>query len=296
AQNRDGLAKPALHKGSTNLVRALEILEPDENPVTDNNFVFDAAADPNGACQVAATGTTHGVLPQADLEWELDTIQGSTLTSDPDPPKGQTITFTYTRLPSSNSEFGNKMLTLSHSQVPCEDTQTVQIFFSEEATNHPPPDTAFSPNWYYYWSQTTASWGSHVYDPQCGNPWGRCVWQGDHWQACISYGANEGQGNPLFDEEGIDWFAVICRHEGQHVMDFSNWWPNGYNQNADLDNDWVPDADELQMGYDPGLYDTFPDDPWPNDCEHHCETHRAQWAVGAADPEDWAHPGHQDQQ
>ena len=168
ADHRDGQPKPALPRGSTNLVRVLEIVEPNENPVTDNNFVFDNTADPNGTCEVVATGTTHQGLDDDDLEWELDAISGSTLTSDPNPPAGPEITFTYTRLPASNSEFGNHTLTLSHPDVPGADHQTVQIFFPRDATNHPGTGSGVTPNWYYYWDQTSATYGTHTYRGAAG--------------------------------------------------------------------------------------------------------------------------------
>ncbi|MEA3401079.1 MAG: hypothetical protein U9R79_07540 [Armatimonadota bacterium] len=296
AQNRDGLAKPALERGSTNLVRALEILEPDENPVTDNNFVFDDAADPNGACQVAATGTTHGVLPQADLEWELDTIQGSTLTSDPDPPKGQTITFTYTRLPSSNSEFGNKVLTLSHSQVPCEDTQTVQIFFPRDATNHPGPDTGVTPNWYYYWSDAGADTGSHQYDPNSGSD-GYYQFGDPHFH--IGPGACEQDEGLVVMGDGIDNFGSTCLHEKAH-MDyyFDEWDP--YDRNFDLDRDFMHDNDEpTKTGldgnpYDPTQQDTNFDGYWDGE-DWACKAEQT-WQMGSFDAVDWASPGHQSAQ
>lgn len=90
-------------------------------------------------------------------------------------------------------------------------------------------------------------------------------------------------------------FAIVCRHEAQHVVDGGRWWPDGYQATDDTDHDWIPDTAELDLGYMPGVTDTFPYDQYPYDGEHYCEMQRAQWTVGAADGDDWAMPGHQDE-
>jgi hypothetical protein len=319
ANNRDGEPKPALQKGSTNLVRVLEILEPNENPVTDNNFVFDNTADPNGTCEVVATGTTHQGLDDDDLEWELDAISGSTLTSDPNPPAGPEITFTYTRLPASNSEFGNHTLTLSHPDVPGADHQTVQIFFPRDATNHPGTGSGVTPNWYYYWDQTSATYGTHTYRGAAGT--GQTV-PGQQAGTFVSYiDAEACLYHPNGDilgwgpAEGIDYFAWICRHEAKHLADLSGWWPQGWHwwEDGDRTNpqvipgvmgDWIPDILEPTIlpghPYDPNdgasQADTFNygQDPLL-DIEHYCLSTQAQWINGSADSQDWAEPGHQSQ-
>jgi len=130
----------------------VKIIEPDENPVTDNNFAFNSASP--GVCNVTATGTTGVPSLDDDLEWALTAISGSTQTSDPEPPKGPTIAFTYTTLPSSNSEFGEKTLTLTRPGLPilCNtDTQVVEIFFHRDAYNHTGTGSGTTRNWYYYW-------------------------------------------------------------------------------------------------------------------------------------------------
>jgi len=132
----------------------VEITEPDENPATDNNFAFNSESP--GACPVTATGTTGVSSLNADLEWTLTAISGSTQTSNPDPAKGPNITFTYTTLPSSNSEFGEKTLTMMHPNLPADcnqDTQTVEIFFHRDAYNHTGEGSGSTRNWYYYWKE-----------------------------------------------------------------------------------------------------------------------------------------------
>ncbi|MHC4083841.1 MAG: hypothetical protein ACYSWZ_00950 [Planctomycetota bacterium] len=161
-------------------VAKLEITEPDGNPVTDNRFAYNSAHP--GVCEVTATGTTGVADWDDDLVWTITGISGSGLTSDPDPPKGPTVTFSYTTLPSLNSDFGRKTLTLSHSQLPegCNATQEVEIYYTFAAKNWPgaDPDGGLYPlpkgynldyakppyrfektNWYFYYSQTLAGLG-----------------------------------------------------------------------------------------------------------------------------------------
>ena len=151
----------------------MKIIEPDENPVTDNNFAFNSASP--GVCNVTATGTTGVPSLDDDLEWALTAISGSTQTSNPDPPKGPTIAFTYTTLPSSNSEFGEKTLTLTRPGLPilCNtDTQVVEIFFHRDAYNHTGTGSGTTRNWYYYWKEgsVVSDLSSFGYQDQGG--WG----------------------------------------------------------------------------------------------------------------------------
>jgi len=77
------------------------------SPIDPNSkFVFNSANP--GVCNVPTTGTTGVSELDPNLQWWFVGIAGSTLNSSPDPPKGSSVTFTYTILPSSNSEFGEK--------------------------------------------------------------------------------------------------------------------------------------------------------------------------------------------
>lgn len=253
---------------------------------------------PDGKCDVSGLGTT--LAPELDpgLQWSLTAIAGSTLTSNPSPPRGPAIQFRYTTLPASNAEFGPKTLTLTHPAVG-NDTQEVKIYYDHGATNHPGEHTGVTPNWYYYWSQTSANFGQHVYQalvpddaqPPMTNYFGQCCYWRGEWHACI--GENADGYNYVFDTFGIDTFAVICRHEWQHVVDFTEWWPGFVIPAQDGDGDWIPDALEPTLGYNPHRPDTFTDDNLLYDFEHYCELRRPRWAVGSADDEDWSAPGRQ---
>lgn len=284
-------------------VLKLEITSPDGNPSTDNHFVFDTAAHPNGQCVVHATGTTHVASEDPNMWWFIGWISGSTTTSDPDPAEGAEVEFTYTTLPSANSEFGVKELHLKHLMFESDMVMTpVEIFFPRDATNHPGGGT---PNWYYYWSQTAASYGTHSYAP--GTSYTDFL--GGSWIARIGDDACGNWGG----YDGIDFFAYVCRHEARHQQDFSTLWGAGTDRDnqRDPDRDWLPTispvtgATESSLGmpfhpptgYDPTLAASVPDHfgygtAW-RDCEDYCMHRQVPWTAGTADSEDWTYLGHQ---
>jgi len=199
-------------------------------------------------------------------------------------------------LPSDNDAFGGgKYLTLWHEDFPAhQDTQEVEIFFPEEATNHPDAND-YLPNWYSYWKQTSANYGTHRYDGTLigGNRWGVTRFMGGHWIVLIGPEANE-EGPYHPDWSGIDTFAEVCRHEAQHKQDFSQCWPYGWQPGLpdDWDNDMVPNEEEPGLGYDPWDEDTD-DDGFIDSEDHAVDYHPEWWTVGTADAEDWAYPGKQ---
>jgi len=279
----------------------LGIIEPNKDPVTDNHFVYDTSA--NGVCTVSATGTSGSVDKDPELVWQLDSPpQGSVLTSDPTDCKGPAIAFHLTGLPAANGEFGPRDVKLSGGGLPWGqegDAQEVELLFTRTALDHPDPGRGYSPNWYYYWDQTPAAYGNPhpLYSPNPGlgqNGFGATVWNGGAW---VTFVGPDAHTNALYGpEEGIDCYAVVCRHEEQHRADFTIWWPTGYQPGNpdDPDGDWVPTWVELQ--YSPVL---DPNNAYshgqqnPPDGEFLCEARRAHWAAGSADAVDWAAPGHQ---
>lgn len=291
-------------KTTTIYVVKTQVMEPDEIPVTDNNFAFNSASP--GVCNVYATGVVlGGLILSPDLEWTLTPISGSTLTSSPAPPKGANITFTYTTLPSSNSDFGEKTLTLTHPDLPAackEDTQTVEIFFIEEATNHPGGST---PNWYYYWKQTAANFGTHSWEAGAGS--GQTRFEGGQWKAFLRNANESAAAGTWNNAEGIDFFAHMCRHEERHRLDFITLWGAGSDRDPgnDGDNDYLPDDQEANLvaghPYDNTKYGTYPDtfnygeNPL-RDCEDYSLRRQSSWTNGSADSVDWANPGHQSTQ
>jgi len=268
----------------------LEITEPDENPVTDNNFTFNAAIP--GVCNVTGRGTIGVLAMDPNLQWSISGISGSTLTSEPPDRKGPDITFTYTTLPSS--WVGWKNLYLTHPAVSCMDYQLVEIFFSRDETNNP---GGTNPNWYYYWSQTSASTGNHHYDVSKPNHLGYYSWGDTHFHICpLACGNNDMTGH-----DGIDTFAEICLHEKAHMDYFlSTWgtWANYWSKQPTEDKDegvgdGLKDSEEPGMGYDPTKIGT-PTNQYrkDNDFEDYATKAEFNWTEGSSDYADWANPGH----
>jgi len=262
--NRDMQPKPALQKGRTTLEEIM-IIEPDE----DDDFVFNASTHPNGSCDIACQGTVYDAALDENLEWSLSQMAGSTLSSEPDPAEGGTVTFTYTTLPTNNSEFGDKTLKLTCPDPNITDTQEIQIFFARDAYNHPPPYTAQDRNWFYYWKAAgvvadLAGGPFHYYDTNdyfgFYEPGPDLLWvcnlaptQGDELTVTNkNTQQTEVIGAP---GEGIDCCAQVCTHELMHQWIRHNW-----GQLPDSDDDGVPDADELAT-HTPGGYYLDPYDP-----------------------------------
>ncbi|MEW6609552.1 MAG: hypothetical protein AB1414_19260, partial [bacterium] len=271
----------------------VEITSPVTPPPTANNFVF-SQANP-GVCDVQCEAEARPDEYTDDIEpWSIDPIVGSKLTTVPSPPKGGIVTFTYTGLPGSNGQFGDKKVIaeLTLGGKTDKDNTTVQIFFPRDGTNN--PWGPLIPNWYFYWSQTKASSGNHIYD-------GTTPYFGYYfWGNSVFYiGPPACGNNPETGHDGIDTFAETCIHENTHLTDWWNFWPKGYNSNQDLDGDNVPDDQEPGLGLDPTKFDSNPLDQWPNDFAAYSEpkAYAAEhtWSVGSADSEDWADPGHQSQ-
>lgn len=272
-------------KQTTIYVVKVEITEPNDSPVTDNRFVFSGGDGIPGVCNVTATGTTGVAILDPNLEWTLTPISGSTLTwpDCPNTPKGPNITFTYTTLPSLNSQFGQKTLSLTHPSLPAgcnTDTQTVEIYYTFDAKNWPgaaPEPPLFPPggnphwahtrtNWYYYYSQTSAHVGcTYRYDQSCCSP--------DDCPDYIAYVGGLNNPHEVLDYNdvrsgisivnsddtlwGIDCFAWASRHEMKHHNDYSTWWGTlCHDPNLDQDprpsnpgyyGDYIPDALESSI-------------------------------------------------
>ena len=276
----------------------LRILDPATTPVTDNHFSFDTSEP--GKCNVRVEGTGS-----CDLSWELEGIAGSILTSAPDPPQGHGVFFTYTNLPSENSEFGDKTLTLHSSVGSRTTTRIVQIFFSgnDWATNHPDADCSCdayhnpTPDWYFYWKQTSANYGVHCYSDakNTGVTWDTAS---HSWYVVLDAGSNDVLYLPLIGwfSVGIDTFAWSCRHEAAHMLDVPGWLPNGPDENIDSDGDFVPNDVEINV------YHTDPNNMYSKwgspytDADFIAIEKQAPWTPGAAKAEDWSSSGQQSQE
>jgi hypothetical protein len=223
-----------------------------------------------GVCSFRAQGTT-GVGGDLDtgLQWSLTAIDGSTLTTSPAAATGPQVTFTYTTLPSLNSEFGKKMLTLTHPSFPFVEEKEVEIYYAFGATNwpdaapEPPPPPYSNPanwyftrkNWYYYYHQTSADMGcTYRYDTSECNPLNY-----PSYTPYVGGIANPEYVSPYTDPRsgisikntgdtlfGIDCFAYASRHEFRHHVDYATWWGTmgGWNAACDNEPDYLIDVDE----------------------------------------------------
>ena len=254
-----------------------------------------------GPCQA---GTGNQALDQL-IEWDITAINGSVLTSNPDPPVGPGVTFTFTGLPADNDEVGEKLITAALPDYNSQSEIMALVFFEKTATNHP---DGVTPNWFYYWGQTAAS----VNSPQ--------VFGGDRcFPGTDGYFFDGPPPESLFHvcnpagftgriqcdnwnvRDGIDKFAAVERHENTHLTDWWLFWPNGYNPQDDNDEpaepwpgDYIPDHlegtppfeqfDPHKRDSDNDTYIDFEDRGYDAECS---------WEWGSADQWDWTRFGHQ---
>jgi hypothetical protein len=83
--------------------------------------------------------------------WNIDPIEGSELTTDPTPPKGENVFFLFENLPTNNDQFGEKTIYADNA-----DPVTIKVFFEKgwypqwAKNNREDPNL---PDWFYYWRQ-----------------------------------------------------------------------------------------------------------------------------------------------
>ena len=310
ALNRGADTKVALQSGGTTLEQ-IGIITPSDGA----KFAY------NGSTPGVCTVPVQGAPADGGLQWTLDGISGSTLNSYPANAQGEYVSFTYTTLPSSNASFGAKALGLTCQTPALTQSETIRIYFATEGTNHPDSgygilpgtNTACAPNWYYYWSQTSAEWGEHYFEDCDGS--GLTRFYMGQWRAFIhKWGYTSAQFGGWNGANGIDFFANTCRHEGTHRLDAIAWWGANSDRDPtrDLDNDFIPDDLEATLlpGHpylnpidnqnDPNNQHTYLDDfgygPTGGrliDCEDYCLRTEPSWTNGSADGADWSAPGHQ---
>jgi len=236
------------------------------------------------------------------IEWSMQAIGSSNLITPPESRIGPDVTFMYQNLPPWNDDFGKKWIIASLPEYNVADTVNILIFYDKYANNHTGllPN---APNWYYYWKQTPATHGVSRYGGDCTGGNGYYLF-GESWFHICPHAAESDQ-VPCSGQtvDGIDLFAVTCRHEEQHRLDYWNLWQyphGGYIPGLDLDpdpppgdplGDWLPDADEPGLGFDPMKWDTDGDNY--KDFEDRGFDRECDWTPGDADDYDWANPGHQ---
>jgi hypothetical protein len=276
-------------------------------PANLDKVTFDSSA--TGILSITATGTVNPLPAYQDsLIWSITPIAGCSLLVSPPDARGQTVDFTFRHLPSDNDEFGNKYIKASLPRWNLAESVLVQVFFTKYASNHPLASHPEWPNWYYYWRYTPAmvvapqefggdsclAGRAGYYDaPRLESKFHIC-----DSAATISYSYCDST-----NWDGIDLFAATERHENEHYVDMWTFWPNGYNQAADMDPPVYPDTiygdlvpDTLEGTY---LYPNFnrflkdSDNDGYIDFEDLGYDQECTWIKGTADSVDWANPGHQ---
>ncbi len=253
------------------------------------------------------------------VRFEADEISGSTPSWSPDHPGGQPTasgsslfaTLYYTNLPPNNSAFGLKFGRV-RLDGEVHDEKCFWVFYLADAFNYPGcsdpnEDPKTPPNYFYYYRQTPANYGSPEYgyrgkseetrpagQPSLRPPYLYYVNAGPKWRGRydVLYGQNAGR-----SYQYINVFAYACRHEATHGMDFDSWWPNGWVSTNDVDQpqpDSIPSTIETTLGFDPSLTATHerPEgvSPWDDDQQHTLD-HEPTWGEKEGDDHDWAHPG-----
>lgn len=247
----------------------------------------------------------------------------------------------FTGLPRQNTQFGRKTLTvdlINEANTIQSLTRDFEVFFPIRRTatdytvmNH--PFTAGSttvqpyvPNWYYYWTQTAANYGvsgpitnpgtTHQYqdsDDRTGiTLFASSV---NRWIAYTRNPAAQSTGSGTWNNaRGIDLFANIMRHEGQHRLDMiANWGATTGRVIAEDENEHgdflkntieptlTPPLEPAGSKYSPTNLETFLDH-WNygfpanqpiGDAEHYCLGRQPAWTNGHANNVDWSSPGMQ---
>ncbi|TET44200.1 hypothetical protein E3J62_11065, partial [candidate division TA06 bacterium] len=187
-------------------------------------------------------------------------------------------------------------------------------------------------NWFYYWRMISALHVTQieafrsVYGGGSGAPWEPLgeykpkeyfdkyiIYKGAGTRRSISID-NANPNDPqdpccgdLRFVQGIDGFAMVCRHENRHRQFFSLWYRDWKDyeerraQGEDRDRDYVPNQVEVDGGLDPDKSCSHPCCPYrcglggrmKNDFEWLVYREQVNWGFYIWDHLDWASPGKQ---
>jgi hypothetical protein len=315
-------------KGTVNKVKSgnisLQIV------LAEDKYVYSTANPGEFEVQLKANVTPSSY--KNDIRWELPDIQGSSRTVTPASAQGDNVTVKFSGLPSLNQALGKKSIKAKLKVGSCEaeDSKEIQVFFPRDAKNNP---GGSDPNWFYYWSQTSAKKGPAKYKGtagQCSSPinrsegvlgYYRYKYLESVYYICdlsrlgqnFEFNASQWNGNQMTYKPvtGIDTFGAASYHENGHYSHFKNWWfqhraATPFSPTEDFNKNSIKDTAETALD---GDKDLIPDSkeaaysldntkkytyPGPNDDEEVAAWHdEAEWAIGSADKQDWAKPGKQ---
>lgn len=213
----------------------------------------------------------------------------------------------FTSLPAGNDEFGVKNVEVSLDGLGSPQAGKTKIFFARDEKNHPGAGSGTTPNWYYYWSQTGASYGTHEYygPGMDGNGRSYAGFINGQWRARIGDGVvkwNSSISGTTYSL-GLNCFAFVTRHEERHRLDLIALWGATTDRDPlnDLDGDYLPDDQEAALipghPYNSNMTATYPDTygygvGW-SDIEDYALRRQAYPTVDAYITSDWAYPGSQ---
>ena len=301
---------------------SIEILTPD----ADAEFTFNGSE--KGMFLILASAEVTPAEMEEQVEWTLEGIGDAEIEISPE--KGATVEIRVKGLPENNEDFGEKTLT---ARIPGDsDETTLKIFFWPTAMNHPGEGNGETPNWFHYWSQTSAA-GGHSSNlrykanlPAMNRPGDSVLARHERTDDFIYFSdlthsskvctrraeAITPAGIPAPSGEnasGIDCFGELVLHEARHRFEWHKWWLDGTNQltrfvhqlTEDGDADYVPQWLEEN---EPGCSDNnqyscsnrpqFKSEPANvPDTELYAYYEGWKWVVASADEEDWSHCGKQ---
>ena len=230
-----------------------------ELPKRDTFVAFDDSEA--GRLEIQLSASVSGdVCEGAEVHWSAEEIPGSTksfVSADGSPTNvGEDVTLVYEGLPEHNREFGPKTIRATVGST--SKTVPLQVFFDSSATNHGGEGNGETPNWFYYWRQTSAGiaqnwyWATpppdappHYdeqnrvltltdarYDKDCGGiKWGGSSHFGgysdpngmDHITVCDDARKRLHFTRTGRTTWGIDTYGIVLMHEWQHKINFEAW-------------------------------------------------------------------------
>jgi hypothetical protein len=241
------------------------------------DLVFDA--QPTGRLSTTLKADVTPAQYSDRVEWSLFDIQGSQRKIMPATAIGKEIKLEFTGLPQKNSAFGKKTVFAKVRIASCEvsDSKEIRVFYPRDAKNNPKHTP---PNWFYYWSQTSAcpgpaSWG----DPAnaCGTPENRAdgalgyyrnTYLDDKYYICdfAKLGSDfefetvqlKNGGFDSAKVKGIDTMGAACHHENGHFTHFRDWWfvhraNHPFSPTEDFNKNSIKDSVENQFDQDGDL-------------------------------------------
>ncbi|MDW7774540.1 MAG: ankyrin repeat domain-containing protein [Desulfobulbaceae bacterium] len=218
--SKTAAAPPAVKKPGSPKVTIL-------SPEKGEQFAFDSASP--GMFFINLQGEVEDC--DKEITWEVEEVGNSDKIFDP--PIGDSSQVRFRGLPQYNSDFGKKKITARACGK--SDSVEIEVFFTPTALNHPqvtgPPPYGGSPNWFYYWAQTSAGKGGGFYYeevPTCTpSGVGRYIFREDKiYLYPALYNAECMKRDDGQVADGIDCFGETIRHEKVHQRELKYWWNN----------------------------------------------------------------------